>query len=129
MNMIEKIIHKQEFIDEMKVILQKEQKRLEKLLLNFAHRTKSGEFDTTFPNYGDDNDENAAEVSDYSNNLSLESELEKELRDVKNSLVRMQEGSYGIDKYTGEPISEARLRARPTSTSSIASKKTLKQEM
>ena len=113
----------------MKEILEKEEQRLNKLLSRFAHRAKSGEMETNFPNYGDDDDENAAEVADYSNNLSLEAELEKELRDVKNAVGRIADGSYGIDKYTGEPISEARLRARPTSTSSIASKKTLKQEI
>lgn len=121
--------HTKEFILEMKEILETEDKRLNKLLSRFAHRASNGELEANFPNYGDDEDENAAEVADYSNNLSLEAELEKELRDVKNALVRVEDGSYGIDKYTGDPISEARLRARPTSTSSIASKKTLKQEM
>jgi DnaK suppressor protein len=121
--------HNKAFINEMKEILVKEDERLNRLLSRFAHRAKSGELETNFPNYGDGDDENAAEVADYSNNLSLEAELEKELRDVKNSLIRIEDGSYGIDKYTGDPISEARLRARPTSTSSIASKKTLKQEI
>ena len=122
--------HSAEFINEMKEILIKEQTRLEGLLSRVAHKGQNeGEYDANFPEYGDDEDENASEVADYTNNLSLESELEKELRDVKNSIQRIEDGSYGIDKYTGEPISEARLRARPTSTSSIASKKTLKQEM
>lgn len=127
--MAEKNTHSPEFIQEMKSILEKEMERVESILSKFAHRSRGDEFDTNFPNFGDDEDENAAEVAEYSNNLSLESELEKELRDIKNALARIEDGSYGIDKYTGELISEDRLRARPTSTSSVASKKTLKQEM
>lgn len=124
--------YSQEFIDEMKDTLLAEKERLEKSLSRFAKRTPAvdtEDFDTSFPEYGDDEDENAVEIADYTNNLSLESELEKELRDIINALERIDAGTYGIDKYTGEPIGEARLRARPTSTSTVASKKTLTQEM
>lgn len=121
-----------EFIQEMRERLEKEKERLEKLLSRFAKKNDvktTEDYDTSFPEYGDDEDENAVEIADYSNNLSLEQDLEKELRDVINALERIEEGAYGIDKYTGEPIGEARLRARPTSTSTVASKKTLTQEM
>ena len=121
--------HTSAFIDEMKVILAKEEERLTGLISRLGHKGQGGSFDADFPEYGDDEDENAVEVSDYSSNVSLESEMEKELRDVKAALLRIENGTYGIDKYTGEPIDEARLRARPTSTSSIESKKTLKQEI
>ena len=121
--------HNPEFITEMKTTLTKERERMEGLLSRMGHRGRGDGYEASFPDYGDDEDENAVEVAEYASNLSLESELEKELRDVKNALTRIDEGTYGIDKYTGELISEARLHARPTSTSSIASKKTLKQEI
>ena len=120
------------FIEEMQDRLKSEKDRLQKSLSRFAKKNNSKDvvdYDTTFPEYGDDEDENAVEIADYSNNLSLEQDLEKELRDVENALKRIKDGTYGIDKYTNEPIGEARLRARPTSTSTVASKKTLTQEM
>ncbi len=119
------------FIKEMKELLLSEKTKLESELSRFAHRSnkKSDDFDSDFPNFGDDEDENATEVATYSNNLSLESELEKALRDVTNSLKRVKDKSYGTCKYCQSEIAEARLRARSTSTSCIACKKTLTQEV
>ncbi len=124
--------YSQEFLDEMRAKLEEEQTRLTTSLARFAKKNISAseeDYDARFPEYGDDEDENAVEIADYSNNLSLEQELEKELRDVESALERIQKGTYGIDKYTNEPIGEDRLRARPTSTSTVASKKTLTQEL
>lgn len=121
-----------EFIAKMKEKLLDEQKKLESELSQFAHRNpkaKTIDFDTDFPNYGDGEDENASEVATYSNNLSLENELEKALRDVNNALDRIKQGTYETCKYCKSEINEARLRARPTSTSCIACKKTLTQEL
>ncbi|MBU1126364.1 MAG: TraR/DksA C4-type zinc finger protein [Patescibacteria group bacterium] len=120
------------FIDEMRQKLEEEYKKLENELSQFAHRntkTSGTDFDTKFPEYGDDEDENASEIADYSNNLSLERELEKALRDVESALKRLEKGIYTTCKYCESEISEARLRARPTSTSCIACKKTLTQEI
>lgn len=122
----------QAFLDEIKSMLLAEKARLEKELSNFSHRNtaaKTADFDTNFPNFGDDEDENAVEVAAYANNLPLEGELENELRDVISSLKRVEEKGYGVCKYCKTKIDEARLRARPTSTSCIACKKTLTQEV
>jgi len=120
-----------DFVKEMKEILLTEKGKLEQELSKFAHRKtgSSVDYDADFPDFGDDEDENATEVATYSNNLSLESELEKALRDVMNGLKRIEDTSYGTCKYCKSEIAEARLRARPTSTSCIACKKTLTQEM
>ena len=121
-----------QFIKEMKIRLEEEQKKLESELSQFAHRNKKAktvDFDTKFPKYGDGEDENASEVADYSSNLSLENELEKALRDVNSALKRIDENIYMTCKYCDSQISEARLKARPTSTSCIACKKTLTQEV
>ncbi|MFH1631982.1 MAG: TraR/DksA C4-type zinc finger protein [bacterium] len=122
---------KNSFLNEIKKLLEEEKRKVERELSRFAHRnTKSTDedFDADFPNFGDDEDENANEVAAYSNNLSLESELEKVLRDINNSLKRLEDEKYGVCKYCKTEIAEARLRARPTSTSCIACKKTLTQE-
>lgn len=122
-------MHNPEFIEEMKTVLEEEKTKLETTLSKIAKKNKIGRSDADFPDYGDDEDENAMEVSDYDSNLNLEHELEKSLRDVLAALERIKNGTYGIDKYTNEPIAENRLRARPTSTTSVESKKTLTQEL
>ena len=73
-------------------------------------------------------DENAAEVATYSDRLSLEHALEKQLRDVNKALANMAKKSYGICKYCGKSIEEKRLVIRPTSSSCVACKKRLKGE-
>lgn len=121
--------HTPEFIKEMKEKLEDEKTRLENSLARVGSKKSSDDYDASFPDYGDDEDENAMEVADFETNLSLEKELEKALRDVNKALERIENGTYGVDKYTGELISEGRLKARPTSTTSVESKKTLTQEL
>ncbi len=121
-----------EFIDKKRAELEVDKARLETELSRFAHRNKNpseSEFTSNFPNLGEKEDENASEVAEYSNNLSLEEELEKALRDVEGALTRMNEDDYGICKYCSQPIDERRLEARPTSSSCIQCKKTLTQEV
>lgn len=120
------------FFEEIQTILREEQKKLEHELSRFAHRNKKAvtdDYETDYQDYGDDEDENAREIATYSNNLSLENELEKALRDVKRALERIEEGEYGVCKYCKTDIAEARLKARPTASSCIACKKTLTQEL
>lgn len=121
-----------QLLQEFKELLTNEKAKLEQELAQFSHRNPKAaiaDFDTNFPNLGDKEDENAAEVAAYSDNLSLESELEKQLRDVMSSLKQIEDESYGTCKYCKQEISEARLRARPTSSSCIECKKTLTQEV
>ena len=122
----------QAFIDEMKAKLNEERENVETELSKFAHRNPKAvdpDFDTDYQNIGEKEDENASEVATYSDNLSLESTLEKLLRDVEKALGRIEKKEYGTCKYCNEEIEEARLRARPTSSSCISCKKTLTQEV
>ena len=94
-------------------------------LFSKADSQISGNYRSEFPEYGNDEDENANEVAEYSDRLSLEHTLEKQLRDVKQALDNIEKGKYGICKHCGKPIEEGRLEARPTSTSCIECKKKL----
>ncbi len=119
-------------LKELKTQLSEEKTKLETELGKFAHRNPQAievDFDANFPNLGDKEDENASEVATYSDNLSLEDELEKQLRDVLSALKMIDDGTYGTCKYCKQEIAEARLRARPTSSSCIDCKKTLTQEV
>ncbi|MBI4713765.1 TraR/DksA C4-type zinc finger protein [Candidatus Uhrbacteria bacterium] len=121
-----------DFIEQMKTKLLEEKQRLEIELSKFSHRNPKAaetDFSADFPNLGDKEDENASEVARFSDNLSLEEELEKALRDVESALAMIENGTYGKCKYCGQEIDERRLSARPTSTSCIQCKKTLTQEV
>ena len=121
---------KSETIEAIKSKLLAEKERLERELGGFTNKDGSvaENYKSKFPDFGDDEDENALEVADYSDRLSMEHVLEKQLRDVHSALARIADGTYGIDKYTGEPINEKRLLARPTSSTNVETKKKLKGE-
>ena len=112
--------------------LEDEKSRLETELSKFAHRNpkvKEEHFEVDFVDEGDDEDDSASEVAQFSDNLSLEDELEKALRDVESALKQIEKGTYGTCKYCHQQIDERRLLARPTSSSCIQCKKTLTQEV
>lgn len=116
-----------DFLDKIKSMLLTEKERLENDLKKFAKKDPNapGGYNSSFPDYGDKDDENAAEVADYQVRLSLEDTLEKSLRDVTKALSQIKNNTYGICKYCGNPIEEKRLEARPSSTSCTSCKKAI----
>ncbi|PIP18007.1 MAG: hypothetical protein COX43_01125 [Parcubacteria group bacterium CG23_combo_of_CG06-09_8_20_14_all_35_9] len=110
--------------------LLEEKDRLERELKQFAEKNihNKEDYETRFPDYGSKDDENAAEVAVFGDRLSLERRLEVSLRDAKNALERVAKGTYGVCKHCGRPIDLQRLLARPTSSSCINCKKSLKGE-
>jgi RNA polymerase-binding protein DksA len=117
-------------IKEIEGNLRKEKLKIEKELKKFTiedKHVKDG-YRTWFPDYGDKDDENTAEVATFSNNLSLKKNLEKSLRDIDNTLERIKKGTYGTCKYCGKEIQEKRLMIRPVSSACIECKKKLTKE-
>jgi RNA polymerase-binding transcription factor DksA len=100
------------FLGEMKKRLEAEKAQLEKDLGSFGHKGKGGNYVAEKPEVGEIADENAQEVTEYNNELSVEPTLEKRLRRVNKALVRISDGSYGM--CDGEPTSEERLEADPS---------------
>jgi DnaK suppressor protein len=86
------------------------------------------DYQANFPDFGSSEDENAAEVTTFTDNLTLERTLESALRDVNKALVNIKTGKYGICKYCGKEIDEKRLLARPASSSCVDCKKRLTLE-
>lgn len=107
-----------------------ERKDLEERLAQFSRKNPKNaeDFNATFPDIGDKEDENAAEVDTYSTNLTLERTLESALRDVQSALKRIAAGTYGICKYCSKEIDPKRLLARPVSSACIDCKKRLTME-
>ena len=120
-----------EFLKKVKAMLLDEKARLEHDLARLAAPSNpaAANSDSAFPDYGDKDDENAAEVADYAANLSIEQDLGNLLRDVNAALKRMEDGTYGICKYCKKPIQEKRLLARPTSSACVECKKAIIQEV
>jgi len=91
---------------------------------------RPGHVEVTYPESGSNSeDDNAGEVTEYANELSIEARISSELRDINDALKAIENGNYGICKYCKKEIEEKRLEARPASSSCIACKKLLTQEM
>lgn len=120
-----------DFLNKITELLIEEKKTIEAELEKFAKKNKNadGNYESNYPEYGDKEDENAAEIADYAAEVPLEESFEKTLRDINQSLKRLDEGSYGICKYCKKPIEAKRLLARPTSNACVSCKKAITQEL
>lgn len=100
---------------------------IEKELGGFTEKDEhvKDNYRSKFPEFGDKEDENAKEIADYTDNLSVEFDLEKTLRDINKSLERIEKGTYGKCTYCGKEISEDRLLARPVSSACVECKEKL----
>ncbi len=118
------------FVKEIEAELLDQKQKLEAQLAEISTKNTKNpdDYDASFPNFGDAEDENAAEVTTFSNNLTMERTLETALRDVVKALDNIKAGKYGICKYCKKDIDEKRLRARPASSSCIDCKKKLTLE-
>jgi RNA polymerase-binding transcription factor DksA len=117
-------------IKEIEAGLKEEKAKLEAQLAEISTKNvrNPADHNASFPDYGNAEDENAAEVATYSNNLTLERTLDSALRDATKALAAIADGKYGTCKYCGKEIDEKRLRARPTSSSCVECKKKLTLE-
>lgn len=118
------------FLQEFKTILEAKKADIVKQLSKIGTRADGAEinFNADYPNYGDGAsiEDSASEVVDYTTNLSLERELEGDLRDTEKALRSIALGTYGKCKYCAKEIEIERLRIRPESNSCVACKNTIK---
>lgn len=76
-------------------------------------KKKGNKFLAIFPNFGKSEDENAEEVEQYTDALSLQRELEKQLTDVNIALEKIKKNRYGICEKCKKDIDKRRLVAFP----------------
>ncbi len=107
-----------EFIEARKMDLLARKSAILEQLQSLGHKdsTNEAEFDVNFPDYGDKEDDNATEVAEYASNLSMEENLETTLEMIDKALLKIDQGTYGLDEKTGEWISAERLAVMPTAT-------------
>ena len=60
-----------------------------------------------------------SETFEREKDLAILESLETELAEVEAALRRLDDGTYGIDEVTGEPIDPERLAARPEARTNI----------
>jgi RNA polymerase-binding transcription factor DksA len=60
-----------------------------------------------------------SETFEREKDLSILEQLEAELAEIQAALRRIDEGTYGIDELTGEPIAPERLDAVPTARTNV----------
>jgi len=65
---------------------------------------------------GDKEEDNAVEVANFQDNISLERDLEVNLEKAENALSKIEKGEYGKCEKCGSEIEEARLTAYPEAT-------------
>lgn len=111
------------FITARKNDLDKRKAELLKELNVDAVQITSDDYDAKFPDFGDKEDENAAEVEVFEKNLSMEKALEVSLFNVNKALKKMEAGDYGVCEKCGAPINPKRLEAFPSATTCMECKK------
>ena len=108
-------------LDELKAALIAEKEDLEKNLSRIARPIdkEEGDYETSFEELGTDKDDNATEVDQYTQNLSIETTLEKKLQEVLEALERVENGTYGKCANCEGEIPVERLRANPSAKTCI----------
>jgi DnaK suppressor protein len=96
----------EKFVAARKTALLKEKSRLER---EIESRKK-------YEQYGESEDDNALEVQAFEQSVSEVANLEKLLGDVKKSLEKIEQGTYGRCEKGSEGIEKDRLIAFPAAT-------------
>lgn len=106
----------EQLLQENKEKLVAEQKKLRDILSGMGKFEGKGEFPgdykPDFPQFGDEEGEDANEVEVYDQNLGVTRDLEGRLSKVEAALKRIEDGTYG-KCAEGDEIEEDRLRAVP----------------
>lgn len=66
-----------------------------------------------YPDYGDLDDDNIQELTDFENNMSIDDQLEFLLKKVKSALNAIENKTYGQCKKCRSSIDQGRLRIMP----------------
>jgi RNA polymerase-binding protein DksA len=108
-------------IEELKELLLQEKEEIENNISKIAKpvNKKEGDYETNFEEIGTDREDNATEVEQYSDNLSVEVTLEKRLQEIIAALERIANETYGFCENCQKEIPLERLKANPAATTCI----------
>ena len=60
-----------------------------------------------------------SETFEREKDIAILEQLERDLAEIEAALQRLDDGTYGIDEVTGDPISRERLEAYPTARTDV----------
>jgi RNA polymerase-binding transcription factor DksA len=102
--------------------LRAEQARVEGLMESvrgeFGDGTGNGE-SSELADYDQHPADLGSDTFEREKDLSILEQLESELAEIQAALRRVDEGTYGIDEVTGDPIPPERLEAVPTARTNV----------
>ncbi len=92
-----------------RALLEEERASLEGQLTELGYGEKGKiEYDSNFA-------DTSQVTAERGENEALASQLKDALGDVLSALIKLDKGTYGVCERCGQPISEARLEAKPAS--------------
>ena len=119
-----KVKYSEEDLQEFKAIIEKKIARanedLDLLRAAYKNDANNGTDDTlsSFKSFDEGSD-----VMNKEANVQLAIRQEKFIRDLKNALLRIENGTYGVCRVTGKLIQKERLKLVPHATLSIEAKR------
>lgn len=101
--------------------LQAEQARVGALVqgLRTELGSEGGDDSSELADYDQHPADSASDTFEREKDLSILEQLEAELAELQAALDRIDNGTYGIDEVTGEPIDPERLEALPTARTNV----------
>ena len=106
-----------DFLSITKNKLEKKQKKIKKQLAEISNRSKRKggySYEAKFPEYGRSEDENANEVADFVDSISLGKSLENSLINIDLALKKIVTDQYGVCEICKKKINHKRLEILPT---------------
>jgi len=119
-----KLKYSDEDLQEFKEIIDKKIARAEEdlAILRSAYKNDANNgTDDTSPSFKSFDE--GSDVMNKEANVQLAIRQEKFIRDLKNALLRIENGTYGVCRVTGKLIQKERLRLVPHATLSIEAKR------
>lgn len=106
--------------------LKQQKEKIEKQLSEMSNRNQRNgnySYEVKFPEYGRSDDENANEVADFVDSVSLSKSLENSLKEIETALEKIRKGQYGLCESCGKKIERQRLTILPTARYCLVCKK------
>jgi RNA polymerase-binding transcription factor DksA len=108
-------------LDGQRARIEVERQRVEGLVKEFRAEFGQSETDESseLADYDQHPADSASDTAEREKDLGILDQLERELAELEAALERIDNGTYGVDENTGEPIDPARLEAMPTARTNI----------
>lgn len=90
-------------------------KQEENILRKIGHLKDDISRSKKYNDLGSASEDEAKEFEEFEEKNALAADLEKELRELEQALIRIKDGTYGICEKCNNPIEQGRLEAFPQS--------------